>query len=116
VLNSIEFWSGNNPVADFGTKQVQGQDGEYNITAKADGYTISKVGEEDKALDLIYNADNRSWNAVADGQTYELFTLNEDGTATMKLQDGSDIVVLPNAQSVAQACAAAGISSVYTAQ
>ena len=113
VLNSIEFWSGNNPVADFGTKTVKGENGDYLITSKEDGYTIAKVGEEDKAIDLVYNAENRTWNAVAEGVSYELITMNEDGTASMKLQDGTVMTVMPNAQGVAQACAAAGFTSVY---
>jgi hypothetical protein len=113
VLNSIEFWSGANPVADFGTKQVKGENGDYTITARADGYTIVKDGEADKALDLVYNAENRTWNAVAEGETYELLTMNEDGSATLKLQDGSEMRVMPNAEGVAQACAALGVSSVY---
>jgi hypothetical protein len=114
VLNSIEFWSGSSPVADFGTKQVKGENGDYTITANADGYTIVKDGEADKALELVYNAENRTWNAVAEGESYELITMNEDGTATMKLQDGTEMTVMPNAQGVAQACAAMGVSSVYT--
>jgi hypothetical protein len=113
VLNSIEFWSGANPVADFGTKQVKGENGDYTITARADGYTIVKDGEADKALDLVYNAEDRTWNAVAEGETYELLTMNEDGSATLKLQDGSEMRVMPNAEGVAQACAALGVSSVY---
>jgi hypothetical protein len=113
VLNSIEFWSGNNPVADFGTKQVKGENGDYLVTTKADGYTIVKVGEEDKPLELVYNADNRTWNAVAEGESYELITMNEDGTATMTLQDGSRMTVIPNAQGIAQACAAVGVSRAF---
>jgi hypothetical protein len=73
-----------------------------------------KDGEADKALELVYNAENRTWNAVAEGESYELITMNEDGTATMKLQDGTEMTVMPNAQGVAQACAAMGVSSVYT--
>jgi hypothetical protein len=114
VLNSIEFWSGDNPVAALGTQTVKGENGDYLVTTKSDGYTIAKVGEEDKALDLVYNAGNRTWNAVSEGVSYELITMNEDGTATMKLQDGSEMTVMPNAQGVAQACAAMGVSSVYS--
>jgi hypothetical protein len=113
VLNSIEFWSGDNPVADFGTKQVKGENGDYAITAKADGYTIVKDGDEEHALDLVYNAENRTWNAVAEGESYELFTMNEDGTATLKLQDGSEMTVMPNAEGMAKACAALGVSLPY---
>ena len=38
VLNSIEFWSGTNPVADAGTvKKIETKDGTYAIETKQDG-------------------------------------------------------------------------------
>jgi Domain of unknown function (DUF3332). len=41
VLNSIEFWTGENPVADVGTvKTIEGKDGMYAVETKANGYTI----------------------------------------------------------------------------
>ena len=40
VLNSIEFWSGSNPVADAGTvKTIETKDGTYAIETQKDGYT-----------------------------------------------------------------------------
>ena len=39
VLNSIEFWSGSNPVADAGTvKTIETKDGTYAIETQKDGY------------------------------------------------------------------------------
>ena len=47
VLNSIEFWSGSNPVADAGTvKTIETKDGTYAIETQKDGYHIQKEGEE----------------------------------------------------------------------
>ena len=55
VLNSIEFWSGSNPVADAGTvKTIETKDGTYAIETQKDGYHIQKEGEE-KAFDLVFN-------------------------------------------------------------
>ena len=97
VLNSIEFWSGSNPIAQVGTeKTIQGENGEYLVRTNADGYTIIKKGEEDKPLDLVYNKENRTWNAVAEGQTFELITMNEDGTITFKQKDGTPMTVTPD--------------------
>lgn len=90
VLNSIEFWSGSNPVAEVGTeKVVKGEKGEYLVRTNADGYTIIKKGEEDKPLNLVYNKEKHSWNAVAEGQTFELVVMNEDGTVSYKQADGT---------------------------
>ena len=104
VLNSIEFWSGSNPVAEAGTiKTIKGADGEYTIRTNTDGYTITKIGEEDKPLDLVYNSENRTWNAVAEGQNFELITMNEDGTISFKQQDGTQTTVTPDLQGVSNA-------------
>ena len=55
VINSIEFWSGSNPVADVGNvKTIDGKDGVYTVETKVDGYHIQKEGDE-KAVDLVFN-------------------------------------------------------------
>ena len=78
VLNSIEFWSGSNPLADVGSvKTVKGESGEY----------------------LVQN----TWNASAEGQTFELITMNEDGTITFKQQDGTPVTVSPDLQGMISA-------------
>lgn len=101
VLNSIEFWSGSNPIAEVGsTKTVKGENGEYLVRTNTDGYTITKKGEEDKQLDLVYNPENRTWNAVAEGESFELITMNEDGTITFKQKDGTPITVSPDLMGV----------------
>ena len=104
VLNSIEFWSGSNPVAEVGTiKTVKGENGEYLVRTNENGYTITKKGEEGKAVDLVYNEENRTWSAVAEGESYELITMNEDGTTTLKQQDGTPMTVTPDMQGLATA-------------
>lgn len=104
VLNSIEFWSGSNPVAELGSiRTVQGENGNYAIRTNKDGYTITKEGEEGKELNLVYNAEKRTWNAEAEGQSFELIRMNEDGTISYQQQDGSMKTIVPNAQEVAAA-------------
>lgn len=116
VLNSIEFWSGSSPVASIGeVKTVQGENGEYLVKTNEDGYTISKKGEE-KSVDLVYNKEKNTWNAVADGQSFELVKINEDGTATMNLQNGTSMTVVPDAQGVAAARVATGKSLFFAAR
>lgn len=104
VLNSIEFWSGSNPVAELGSiRTVQGEKGTYAIRTNEDGYTITKEGDEGKELNLVYNAEKRTWNAEAEGQSFELIRMNEDGTISYQQQDGSMKTIVPNAQEVAAA-------------
>lgn len=110
VLNSIEFWSGSNPTASIGeVKTVQGENGEYLVKTNENGYTITQKGE-DKSVDLVYNKENNTWNAVADGQSFELVKMNEDGTAVLSLQNGTSMTVTPDAQGIATARIATGNS------
>lgn len=116
VLNSIEFWSGSNPTASIGeVKTVKGENGEYLVKTNENGYTITKKGE-DKAVDLVYNAENNTWNAVADGQSFELVKMNEDGTATLSMQNGTSMTVVPDAQGVAAARTAISGSLFFAAR
>lgn len=101
VLNSIEFWSGSNPVAEVGTtKVVKGENGEYIVKTNENGYSISKKGE-DTSLDLVYDNQNHTWNASCEGETYKLMTMNEDGSITVTLQDGNTVTILPDGQGLA---------------
>ena len=104
VLNSIEFWSGRNPVSSIGDqKEIKGEDGaNYTVTTTADGYRIAKEGEN-VSLDLVYDKKDRTWNAVSGNERYELVQMNEDGTATLNLPDGRSMTVTPDAQGIATA-------------
>lgn len=105
VLNSIEFWSGSNPLAEnIGTvKTVKGENGEYLVRTNEDGYTITKKGEENTPLNLTYNKGNNTWNASTNGQTFELMTMNPDGTITIKQADGTPMTVTPDLQGMISA-------------
>ena len=65
--------------------------------------TITKKGEENKPLTLIYDKEKNTWNASAEGQTFELITMNEDGTITFKQQDGTPVTVSPDLQGMISA-------------
>lgn len=97
VLNTIEFWSGSNPMAqNIGkTKQVLGQDGKYYaVTTLKDGYLIkSPDGEEFK---FVYDEKNDSWSQIRDGKTTEILRFNSDGTVKASLPGGEKLDVMPN--------------------
>ena len=82
VLNSIEFWTGENVVAEPGetkiVKNSQGQDGQ--VTALENGYTISN-GET--AMNLLFDAENQVWSAEYNNQSTDLVKLNGDNTAQL---------------------------------
>ena len=80
VINSIEFWSGSNPMANVGdVKKVKGENGNYLVETLENGYSITKEGEK-ATMDLIYNK------------------MNNDGTAQMYLPNGETMTVTLDAQ------------------
>lgn len=103
VINSIEFWSGTNPMANIGNvRTVKGEHGTYTVKTLANGYSITKEGEK-TSMELIYDKDLNTWNVVADGVSTELLQMNNDGTVTMPLPNGEAMNITPDAQGVAAA-------------
>ena len=83
VINSIEFWSGSNPMANVGdVKKVKGENGNYMVAS----------------MDLIYNKEANTWNVVANGESSELLKMNNDGTADLFLPNGEKMNVTLDAQ------------------
>lgn len=92
VLNSIEFWSGTNPVADVGSvKNIETEKGIYAIETKANGYQIQKEGEN--AVDLVYNQENKTWSVEANGENSELLRFESDDEVVMFMPDGTEMQV-----------------------
>lgn len=88
VINSIEFWSGSNPMADVGTvKKVKGENGNYLVETLENGYTITKEGEEG-ATYLLHNSDTNIWTVEVNGQSSDFLRINNDNTAELFLPNG----------------------------
>lgn len=99
VLNSIEFWTGDNPVAsNIGkTKQVMGKDGRYYaVKTLKDGYEITKPDGD--IVKFVYDKENDAWSQIENGKCTELFRFNADGTVKATLPDGSQMDVSLNKQ------------------
>lgn len=105
VFNSIEFWTGSNPMANVGSvKNVKGSDGkEYCIKTEKDGYKISQDG---KSVDLKFNEKDQSWNVESNGKSHKLLKMNQNGTAALYLGNRVMNVTL-DAQGVTAARSAA---------
>jgi hypothetical protein len=88
VLNSVEFWTGSNPIAKAGTtNNVWGKDGKmYAVKTMKNGYEITKpTGEK---VNFLFDAEQKVWSMEADGQQTQLFRYNEDGTIEAFLPNG----------------------------
>ena len=117
IINSIEFWSGSNPMASVGDiKKVQGENGNYLVETLENGYSITKEGDETASMALIYDKRLNTWNVVADGVSTELVRLNNDGTAQMTLPNGEDLTVTLDAQGVANARLAVSTDMYYASR
>ena len=94
VLNTIEFWTGDNPVAsNIGkTQNVMGQDGRlYAVKTLKNGYEVtSPTGE---VTLFLHDAATDGWSMTQNGVTKELFRFNADGTIQATLQNGQKLTV-----------------------
>lgn len=88
VFNSIEFWSGNNPVA-CGKKVIDGQDGRYIVECDKKGYTITSENDG-SVVRLDFDDSDRSWSVSANGsESYKLMTFIDDTHVKMIAPDGT---------------------------
>lgn len=114
VINSIEFWSGSNPIASIGDiKKVQGENGNYLVETLENGYSITKEGDATASMELIYDKKQNTWNVVANGTSTELIQLNNDGTAQMTLPNGEELTVTLDEQGIATARQATMVDTYY---
>ncbi|NCC09683.1 MAG: DUF3332 domain-containing protein [Bacteroidia bacterium] len=113
VINSIEFWSGSNPLANIGDiKKVKGDNGEYWVTTIEDGYRIKKVGEK-KTIELVYDKELSTWCVVSNNETTELVKINKNGTADLILPNKQRFNVTLDHQGVMAAKEIASMSPLF---
>ncbi len=116
VINSIEFWSGSNPMANIGdVKKVKGENGNYLVKTLENGYSITKEGET-VSMDLIYDKDANTWNVVFNGESAELIKMNNNGTADLFLPNGERMNVTLDAQGMLAARQATQTNLMYAAR
>ncbi len=108
VLNTIEFWTGDNPVAsNVGkTQNITGKDGLlYAVKTLKNGYEITAPNGE--VTLFTYNKKNDSWYIHQNGVTQELFQFNEDGKSIKMNINGASRDFSLNEQGVYEARMAA---------
>ncbi len=91
VINTIEFWSGSNPVAQ-GRTVIDGQDGRYLVDCDGKGYTITSENDGSQVR-LDFDVEEQTWSATVGGETYELMTFIDDNHVRMPAKDGGSVVV-----------------------
>jgi hypothetical protein len=86
ILNSIEFWSGTNPIAQ-GTSVIEGHDGRYLVECDGKGYTITSENDG-VAVRLDFDATDRSWSLTTDEGSYKFMTFVDDTHVNMITPSG----------------------------
>lgn len=80
VLNSIEFWSGRNPMTAATDKIIEGNDGlRYRIHSDANGYDVACLDDESISYRLDYSAETDGWSVrIGDEEPVTLFNFVDD--------------------------------------
>ena len=117
VLNTIEFWSGDNPVAsNVGkTQNVMGQDGRlYAVKTLKNGYEVTAPNGEITLF--TYDKKENSWSMSQNGMTKEIFRFNEDGKSIKMNVNGEERDFTLNEQGVIDAELAANNGLYFAAR
>ena len=117
VLNTVEFWSGNNPVAsNIGkTEKVMGSDGIiYAVTTLEDGYKIAKPSGDE--VFFVYDKKDNSWSIKAENEEKKLVKINDDGTVDAILETGNVLNVSMNEEGLEAVKTAAASEFFYAAR
>lgn len=87
VLNTIEFWSGDNPMT-ASTKAIDTDNGRYLVKCDGKGYdiTFEPTGVRYR---LDFACESRTWTLQFDGQEYPLMTFVDDTHVSVPLPGGS---------------------------
>lgn len=99
VLNSIEFWSGNNPVS-ASIKVVDTDHGRYMIACDGKGYTVTHETTGD-SVRLDFDRPTQTWSFESrDGEKVPFMTFIDDSHVRMRTPDGGFMPVELTAQGV----------------
>lgn len=88
ILNSIEFWSGENPALASEVKVVDGKDAKYLVARNEGGYTITNMTTK-QVTRFNFNAEDNSWSLENNGHEVKLFTFVDDTHVDVITRDGS---------------------------
>lgn len=87
VINSIEFWSGSNPVL-ARTSQIETEQGIYIVESDEKGYTIT--APNGYVTRLVFTEDDKTWSVkVSDTEVYPFMTMLDASHVKMITPDGS---------------------------
>ena len=94
VLNSIEFWSGKNPIsASNKVQKIKGENGEeYLVKRTRNGYRIVNTDRK-VAVNLKFDEQTQTWSAVSKNKETKFMTFLEDNKVKIYLPKGKTMEV-----------------------
>ncbi len=96
VINSIEFWTNENPVT-AEAKIIDGKDARYLVQQDKTGYTITNLSDK-SVVRLNFDASTRSWAVEHNGVETTFMTFVDDSHVKMLTPGGSFTTVELNEQ------------------
>ncbi len=90
VINSIEFWSGSNPMT-ASTTVIPTDHGDYLVECDGKGYTVTH-SETGDSMRLEFTEEDQTWNLVTEEETYPLMTFVDDSHVELPLPGGGSAV------------------------
>ncbi len=87
VVNSIEFWSGSNPLT-ASTTVIPTDHGDYLVECDGKGYTVTHK-DSGQSMRLDFTEETQTWNLVTEDETYPLITFIDDTHVALPSADGS---------------------------
>lgn len=85
VINTIEFWSGSNPVAE--TKVIDGKDAKYKVERNMYGYTITNLSDK-SVIKFNHDEADDSWSVSANGKSTKFMEFVDDTHVKMITPEG----------------------------
>lgn len=100
VINSIEFWSGSNPVTASTTRVVDGKDARYLVKSDPKGYTITNT-KDNTTVRFDFNQADNSWSVQnGEGKDVKFMQFVDDTHVKMITPSGDFKTVELNEQGV----------------
>ncbi len=87
VVNSIEFWSGSNPMT-ASTKVVPTDHGDYLVECDGKGYTVTHR-DSGQQMRLEFEEESQTWNLISEEGDIPLLTFVDDNNVALPMADGS---------------------------
>ncbi len=98
ILNSIEFWTGDNPMSmnegEVQEQIVQNEGNSYKITATKNKFHVEQLDglKEGQSYDLVYEPDELSWFLEANGNREKVVSHDAMGTSVKLYKPNGDVI------------------------